>query len=134
MTCIFCKIIKDEIPSVKLYENDHVIAIQALGQVRPGHSLIIPKKHSTTLLDIKPEEAKAIQEAIGRVGKAMQTGLPCQGLNITTNVGAAAGQEIQHTHIHLIPRTTDDQLSMWPLQETSEEERTLYAEKIIKEL
>ena len=132
--CIFCKIITGEIPCVKVYENDDVLAFQALGQVNPGHTLIIPKQHSNNLLEMNSSLGNSMQRAILVVGNAMIQGLQLDGINIINNVHEAAGQEVMHTHIHLIPRKKGDGFKHWPLQETSEEDRLLYAEKIIKSI
>ncbi len=132
--CIFCKIASGEIPSIKVYEDNDFLAFQALGQANPGHTLLIPKEHSMNFLEVQPEIARKMNEIAQKIGRAMLKGLKADGLNFVTNINSAGGQEVFHTHIHIIPRFEGDGLKFPPLQERKEEERILYAEKIIKEL
>ena len=132
--CIFCKIIKGEIPSVKVYEDDKFLVIISLGQTSKGHSLIIPKEHSTNILEMNTKLGCEMLELIQKIGKACIDGLDAEGFNIGVNTNSAAGQVIMHTHIHIIPRYNDDGLNMWGETESTEEDRVLLAEKIIKSL
>lgn len=132
--CIFCKIIGGEIPSVKVYDDDYFVVIQSLGQNTKGHSLIIPKEHSRDILEIDNKLGCKTFEIIKKIGNAMISGLKAEGFNIIVNTKPIAGQVIMHSHIHIIPRYSDDGLHSWKEHETSEEDRVLYAEKIIKEL
>ncbi len=132
--CIFCKIVAGKLPSDKVYEDDQFIAFQALTQSSEGHTLIIPKEHSEDVLSMDTALGPGCLDTIQKVGTAMMKGLPCDGFNVAINTKPAAGQVVFHTHIHLIPRRENDQRGDWPKVETSEEERTLFAEKIIREL
>lgn len=132
--CIICKIIAGEIPSIKVYEDEYALAIMDKNPHGKGHVLLIPKEHRITLLEEDPQTGKQLLELIQKIAKAQKEGLGAQGVNVGVNIGTAAGQEIMHTHIHLIPRYENDGLKHWPQKETTDEERALAAEKIINEL
>ncbi len=132
--CIFCKIIKGETPCIKVYEDEDTLVILDLKPNTKGHTLIIPKKHHQNLLEEDPTRGNKLLEVIQKIGKAQKEGLKATGINIMINIGKDAGQEIMHTHIHLIPRYEGDGLKHWPRHKEPEEERTLTAEKIISKL
>lgn len=132
--CIFCKISNGEIPSVKIYEDEEFLAFQALGQASPGHTLLIPKTHSEDFLDMNEDILGRMNVLAQKIGKAIMKGVEADGMNISFNIKPAGGQEIMHTHMHLVPRFENDGLKLFPLKDASEEERILFAEKIIKEL
>jgi histidine triad (HIT) family protein len=106
--CIFCKIIKGEIPSIKLYEDEKTIAFLDIYPVAKGHTLIIPKSHSATLYDISIEDAEAVGATVSRVAKTVKKVLKCDGVNVYQGNEKAAMQEIFHVHFHVIPRYKDD--------------------------
>lgn len=106
--CIFCKIIQGQIPSSKIYEDDLVLCIMDINPITTGHALVIPKKHSATLFDIAPEDLQACLMACQKVGKALFQAVGASGLNILQNNFRSAGQLVDHTHFHLIPRTEKD--------------------------
>ena len=132
--CLFCKIIAGDIPADKVYEDEEFLAFQALHQSSPGHTLVIPKEHSEDLLDMDSELGSKCLAVLQKVANAMMEGLPCDGFNIGVNTRAEAGQVIFHTHVHIIPRRKDDGLGNWPEHPTTDEERALFAEKIISKL
>lgn len=102
--CIFCKITKGEIPSAKVFENEHVIAFLDISQVTKGHTLVIPKIHKENLFELTPEIAKNIFEAVPDIANALKTVYNPIGMNLVNNNGEAAGQTVFHYHVHLIPR------------------------------
>lgn len=112
--CIFCKIIKGDIPSYKVYENDAVYAFLDITQVTKGHTLIVPKQHVSDVFEWTPDIAKAMGEAISTVSKQLQFALSdMQGLNIVNNNREIAYQSVFHSHVHLIPRySQNDGFSM----------------------
>ena len=129
--CIFCQIVNGEAPSTKVYEDDDFIAIQSLFQSVKGHTLLIPKEHSDDITTMKPELGQKMLELIQKVGSAQMKGLGADGFNVAVNTKRAAGQVIDHTHIHLLPRFKEDGMTLWKEHDVSEEDRVLYAEKII---
>lgn len=133
--CIFCKIIKGEIPSTKLYEDDDVLAFLDINPANEGHSLIMPKKHYEKLNDIPAEELKKIIEVVQKISKAVEKGINPQGYNILMSNGEAAEQVILHAHIHVIPRySTDDFKLTWTHRVYGEGGAEEYKEKITKSL
>jgi len=130
MDCIFCKIIKGEIPSFKIYEDENVLAFLDIAPVNPGHTLIVPKKHFTNLEEIPEGELARLVVAIKRVGKAIKDGLGVEGYNVTENNGSIAGQIVPHLHFHVIPRRQGDGLKLWPQGRYQEGEAEEVAKKI----
>ncbi len=129
--CIFCKIISGEIPSAKIMENDRVLAILDINPVNNGHVLVMPKTHAENLEAVSEEDLTAIIKAVKTVGAAIKIGLDYQGYNVTENNDPVAGQLIPHLHFHVIPRTAEDGLRLWPQQQyASPEEMKDVAEKI----
>ncbi len=104
--CLFCKIIAGEIPCHKLYEDDVVVAFLDIHPVSVGHTLVLPKAHSTNLLDIAPDDAQAVMAVIKKISSGLLAGVGADGLNVGSNCGESAGQDVFHTHIHLMPRHT----------------------------
>jgi histidine triad (HIT) family protein len=102
--CIFCKIVNGDIPSAKVFENEHVVAFLDLSQVTKGHTLIIPKTHKENLFELTPEIAKNIFEVAPTIANALKTAYNPMGLNLVNNNGEKAGQSVFHFHMHLIPR------------------------------
>ena len=105
--CLFCKIIKKEIPSYKILENDSLYVFMDINPISNGHLLIIPKQHVVTVLDIKKdfitEALEIIKEKLYPLLKAQ---LNIDGLTITQN--NFLGQDVKHYHIHLIPKYNKD--------------------------
>lgn len=132
--CIFCKIASGEIPAIKIYEDNYAIAIMDLNPNTKGHALIIPKEHHPNLLEEDPKTAEKLLKIIQKIGRAQKEGLGAGGIVVSANVGEVAGQVIMHTHIHMIPRYENDGLKHWGSKDTTDEERTLAAEKIINKL
>ncbi|MFV0556303.1 MAG: HIT family protein [Lactovum sp.] len=106
--CIFCKIINHEIPSVKIYEDDNLLAILDISQTTKGHTLVIPKRHARNLLAMSAEDSALLFAKIPEIANLLKSKLKAEGLNILSNNEELAGQSVFHTHIHLIPRYFDD--------------------------
>ena len=112
--CIFCKIIDGEIPSYKIYEDEVVYAFLDITQVTPGHTLVVPKKHSKDIFEYDEELASQVFARIPKIARALEKAYPdMQGLNIINNNREVAYQSVFHSHIHLIPRfSPHDDFSM----------------------
>lgn len=110
--CLFCDIASGKIPSRKVYEDDKVLAFLDLNPVNPGHTLLIPKKHFDNFMDIDEENAVALSKAIVRVTKTLKEKLHIESLNIINNSGEIAGQTVMHCHVHIIPRSNNDPLTI----------------------
>lgn len=106
--CVFCKIINNEIPSYKVYEDENVIAILDISQATIGHTLVIPKAHFESMLDISEEVLSNVFMVVKKVTKQLEKTLNICDFNILNNVGSVAGQTVNHFHIHIIPRREND--------------------------
>lgn len=106
--CIFCKIANGEIPTNSIYEDDLFNVILDNGPATPGHALILPKDHYANLYELPEETAQKAIVLAQKIAKHMKETLGCDGLNVVQNNGAAAGQTVDHFHMHLIPRYTND--------------------------
>lgn len=106
--CIFCKIVAGEIPASKVYDDDHFLAFLDISQVTPGHTLVIPKKHARNLLEMTPDETAALFNIVSRVTKKVESATQPQGMNIISNMEEIAGQSVFHTHVHILPRYSQD--------------------------
>lgn len=129
--CLFCKIIAKEIPSTAVYEDDDVYAFLDISPVHPGHTLVVPKTHASTLLEISPQALIKTVLVVQRISAAVKRGLGVEGFNISQNNGAVAGQTVHHMHMHIIPRQAGDGFAAWPQRRyASLEEAQAWAEKI----
>src|SRR3989339_1822685 len=108
MDCIFCKIAAGEIPAYKVYESEQALAFLDIHPCAPGHTVVIPKKHSETELDAAPEVAVGVMQAVQKASAVLKEKLGPVGFNIGWNHGRFAGQAINHWHVHIIPRNTGD--------------------------
>jgi len=128
--CIFCKIVKGEIPSSKVYETKNTLAIMDIQPVNKGHVLIIPKIHYETLLDLPDNILTEISILVKRVSAAVKHGVKAPGFNIMMNNYPVAGQVVPHAHIHIVPRFLNDGLRLWPGGSYKEGEQEQIKEKI----
>lgn len=108
--CIFCEIIKGNIPSKKIYEDDNTLAILDISQATKGHTLILPKKHYANMLEIDDNDLKNVISTAKKVTNMINAAYKPLGFNILNNCGEAAGQTVMHYHMHVIPRYADDKL------------------------
>ena len=111
--CIFCKIVKGEIPSNKIYEDENVLVFLDIAPVNLGHSLIVPKKHFANIYETPEETLAEMMKAAKKISKALKSELGADGINVTMNNDPAAGQIIFHSHIHVIPRLSGDGFPLW---------------------
>ncbi|MEK6951651.1 MAG: HIT family protein [Nanoarchaeota archaeon] len=129
--CIFCRIINGEIPCVKVYEDSNTFAFLDLNPVNKGHTLVVPKKHSETILDTDEKTLKNLMVTAKKISKAMMDGLKIKGFNIGINQFEEGGQVVPHLHIHIMPRLKNDGIKLWPQRKyESKEEMEETAEKI----
>lgn len=135
--CLFCKIIRGEVPSYTVFENDDVKAFLDISQVNPGHTLMIPKKHIVNMFDYTDEDAKRYLQYIPEIANAIKKAFPnVTGMNITTNNGKSANQVVMHSHIHFIPRFEGDGVQLVTRNNADQYDDAKYkevAEKIKKE-
>ena len=101
--CVFCKIIKGEIPTEKVYETEEILAFKDINPAAPIHILVVPKKHISMLTDLKPEDEALIGKIYTTINKiAEQEGFKKQGYRVIANCGKDSGQEVMHLHFHLL--------------------------------
>ena len=106
--CLFCKIVAGSIPSYKIYEDEKVYAFLDIYPQSQGHALIIPRKHSKNILDIEAEDLTAVNQVSQKLAKAYQTILGADGFVLKSRHNKIAGQEVNHFHLHLLPKYQDD--------------------------
>lgn len=102
--CIFCEIVKGNIPSRKVYEDDEILAILDIAQTTKGHTLVMPKTHYTDIYEADPEVLKKLIVKVQELGKMICENLGAKGSNILVNTDEVAGQSVHHLHFHIIPR------------------------------
>ena len=128
--CIFCKIVRSEIPSEKIYEDADTLAFLDILPSNPGHTLVIPKKHSENLYDIDDHSLAAVIRSAQKVAKAVKKAVGADGINLAMNNESAAGQIIFHPHFHVIPRFKEDGYKHWGKKPYKEGEAKAVSEKI----
>lgn len=106
--CLFCKIVAGSIPSIKLYEDNHVLSFLDIGPIIKGHALVIPKAHYNPLMDTPEDVLGRVIAVVRRIARAQTVGLEADGINVTQANGPCAGQVVKHIHFHVIPRFNRD--------------------------
>jgi histidine triad (HIT) family protein len=133
--CVFCKIVAGQIPSMRVFEDEHTVAFMDIGQVNPGHVLVAVKKHADNLYALDDAQAAAVARASTRVARAIRDAFNPEGLSVYQANGKAAGQTVFHYHVHLLPRYTADGMELtWPVKNPPREKLEGYAEKIRTQL
>lgn len=105
---IFARILRGELPAIKVYEDDQVLAFMDIMPQADGHTLVIPKTPAVTLLDLPADAAAYTIQVVQKVAKAIEVGLDAQGIVLMQLSGAAAGQTVPHVHFHLIPSSVHE--------------------------
>ncbi len=106
--CLFCKIIKGEIPSSKVYEDGDIIAFLDIFPFTKGHTVVVPLEHYSNLLEFPDEKMEKYFSTLKRLANQIMNNLKADGINIVQNNFPAAGQVVDHLHFHIIPRWSDD--------------------------
>ena len=131
--CIFCKIVKGEIPSFKVYEDEQVLAFADINPVSPGHTLIIPKNHSANLMEISEEDLTAVHRASKKVIVGIEAALKPSGVACVQLNGRGVNQVVMHYHLHLIPKILGGPalpVSAWEIKPGNMDDIKATAEKI----
>lgn len=130
-SCIFCKIVKGEIPSSAIYEDENVKVILDIAPAAKGHAILLVKQHVANIFELPAELAARVFEVVPKVARAIKEELNCDGMNILQNNGVEAGQTVFHLHIHFIPRFKDDEINIkWAPLGYADGEAAALAEKI----
>ncbi len=133
--CIFCKIADGEIPSSTVYENSDFKVILDVAPAAKGHCLIIPREHFKNIYEIDGDTAGKLFSLATEVARALKQELNCDGMNIVQNNGAAAGQTVNHFHLHLIPRFEGDDVTIgWNPKESNGQELSELARALKKRI
>ena len=111
--CVFCKIVKGDIPSYKLYEDNYTYVFMDIANDVDGHILVIPKKHVTNVLDCDNDTLHHVLDTVKLISNKLVDG-GYDGVNVLNASGEAAGQTVFHLHFHIIPKKNDDGFSAWP--------------------
>ena len=107
--CVFCKLLSGELESSVVHRDDLCAAFMDIQPVNPGHVLVVPNRHAPSLADLNDDEGPRIFVVAQRVASALRkSGLKCDGVNFFLADGEAAGQEVFHTHLHVLPRFPND--------------------------
>jgi histidine triad (HIT) family protein len=111
MECIFCSIVAGAAPSWVVDQDDVAVAFLDISQATPGHTLVVPRRHAPDIWSLSADEAASVMRSVHRVAGRLRDTLQLAGMNITQSNGAAAGQEVFHYHVHLVPRYGGDVLA-----------------------
>ena len=124
MDCIFCKIVADEIPAVKVLDEERVLAFMDINPSTKGHMLVVPKNHAENIFEIPESDLTALSKAVKRCAEAVKATVNAEGITILQLNGTASDQIVPHLHIHIIPRWTNDGLpiSNWEMKPGDMEE------------
>ena len=134
--CIFCKIVRGEIPSFKIYEDEKTYAFLDIADDYEGHTLVIPKEHHTSSATIPEATCGRMFHVGSRIGVALKRALDADAFNLHLADGSCAGQVVMHAHLHVVPRSADDSFHWnWrQLKYESDAARDEIAEKMRKAL
>lgn len=130
---IFARIIRNELPAIKVYEDEQVLAFMDIMPQAEGHTLVVPKTPAITLLDLPPDAAAYTIQIVQKIAQAMKVALDVQGIVLMQLSGASAGQTVPHVHFHLIPSSVHE-LGKHALSMGDQEKIKVLAEKIKAEL
>ena len=129
--CIFCKLVAGQIPSTRVYEDEHTLAFMDLGHVNPGHVLVAVKKHASNVFELEIPQAEAVGRAVLKISKALKKAFEPEGLSVYQANGKPAGQTVFHYHVHVLPRHAGDGMELtWPVKNPPREKLEEYAAKI----
>ncbi|MBV9571554.1 MAG: HIT family protein [Alphaproteobacteria bacterium] len=111
-TNIFAKILRQEVPCVKVYEDEHTLAFMDIMPSVEGHTLVVPKAPAKEIFDLSADGVAALIRTTQKVAKAVRRGLECPGVMLVQLNGPAAGQSVPHAHFHILPREDGVDLSL----------------------
>ena len=130
MGCIFCKIVNGDIPSLKVYEDEHTMVFMDIAKDVDGHMVAIPKKHIKNILDCDEGTLNCLMATVKKVANYCVDECGYDGVNLLNASDESAGQSVPHFHIHIIPRRNNDNVDAWPNFEGANHEIEEIYEKI----
>jgi histidine triad (HIT) family protein len=110
--CLFCKIVAGEVPSTRVHEDERTIAFMDINPATRGHLLVVPREHSTDLLEIADQDLEAVVRAGRMLARRLSDRLDADGVNLLNSCGSVAWQTVFHFHLHVIPRYGGDPLQL----------------------
>ena len=128
--CIFCKIVKGEIPAYKIYEDEKTLAFLDINPLTRGHALVIPKKHVEDIFEIESDDLSTVIRVVQKVAQSLRENLGASGINLFQANKPVAGQEVFHLHFHVVPRYQNDKIEAWPESDYQEKDFEAVAKKI----
>ncbi len=114
MECVFCRIVRGDLPSMKVYEDEHTLVFMDIANDVDGHMVAIPKKHVKSLLDCDPDTLHHLMDAVAAVSRHCVNNVGYEGVNLLNASEEAAQQSVPHFHMHIIPRKGGDGVDAWP--------------------
>ena len=114
MDCVFCKIVNSDIPSMKVYEDEHTLVFMDIAKDVDGHMVAIPKKHVKCILDCDAEALGCLMTTVKKIANHCVENCGYDGVNLLNASDESAGQSVPHFHIHIIPRKHGDGIDAWP--------------------
>lgn len=130
MDCIFCKIINEDIPSHQVYKDDKVMAFFDILPISPGHTIVVPIRHSADIENLSDEEFGALSLLVKKIGKAMIESMDVKGYSVFLDNKSAANQHVPHVHFHVVPRKEGDGLERWPQSGYADGEAEFFLKKL----
>lgn len=130
MECIFCKIVKGEIPSMKVYEDENTLVFMDIAKDVDGHMVAVPKKHVKNILDCDVSTLNSLMETVKKVSNHCVEKCDYDGINLLNASDESAGQSVPHFHIHIIPRKKKDGIDSWPQFQGADSEISEIYERI----
>jgi len=127
---VFAKILRGEIPSTKIYEDDKTLAFMDVMPQADGHALVIPKEPAENIFELSPQDATALMATTQKIAKAVKNGLGVPGIMIAQLNGAPAGQSVFHVHFHIIPRSGGADFRLHARSMESPDKLKVFADKI----
>ncbi len=129
-SCIFCRIVKGEVPASRVYEDNVALAFLDIRPLNEGHTLVIPKRHYAYVYDVPDDEIAHLHKIAKKIAVAIKKGIKAEGITISQHNESAAGQDVFHLHIHVIPRYKGQKLPRFEeLKEVSRAELDEVAKK-----
>lgn len=128
--CIFCEIIKGNIPTNKIYEDEKTLVFLDISCDHYGHTLVVPKKHVTNILDCDEETLTSVIKTVKKVSEHYVNDCGFDGVNVLNANNECAGQSVFHLHFHIMPRKIDDGIDMWPRLNKSQMNLSEIADKL----
>lgn len=129
--CVFCRVVRGELPSTVVFEDEHTLAFLDIAPATDGHTLVVPKRHSRDLLSVGPEDLAALARTTQVVARLLDERLEPDGLSVFQSNRAAGWQDVFHLHVHVVPRWIGDSLRLpWRSEIATVQERSRVAGRL----